>query len=333
MTAPLVVLAYDRTFVSGSLRDALRLRRGLYLGLALTWIVPAFLTSGLGGRGVGYGLGYSWWSYALTECWAVGHYLLLSLWPSPLVFDYGASFAVGPRGALPWACLLAALAWLSAAAFWRRSALGFAGVCFFLILAPSSSVVPVAYQPVAEHRMYLPLAALAAVLVAGAWARLGRRSLPLALAAAVALGVCAAGRNADYRSEVSLWAATARLRPGNPRAHLALASALAQESRHTEAAQEYAEAVRLDPTDFRARMDLGEELCGMGRPDEALAEYSRIAPPTPDVAALHYDIGLALERKGRTAEAAGQYGEALRIDPGYSRARAALRRMAPPART
>jgi tetratricopeptide (TPR) repeat protein len=332
VTAPLVVLAYDRTFVSGSFMDALRTRRGLYLGLALTWIVLALLSPGLGGRGVGYGLGYSWWTYALTECWAVGHYLVLSLWPHPLVFDYGAVIGIGPRKALPWACLLAVLAGFSAAGFARRGALGFAGVCFFLILAPSSSVVPVGYQPVAEHRMYLPLAAVIAVLVAGAWARLGRRSLPLAAVAALALGICAAGRNRDYRSEVTLWDATARARPGNPRARLALGSALSRESRHAEAAGEFTEALRLDPGDFRARMGLGQELSSMGRADEALAEYRRIAPLTPDLARLHYDIAVALERTGRGAEAAGQFREALRIEPGYAGALAGLRRVVPAVR-
>jgi protein O-mannosyl-transferase len=332
VTAPLVVLAYDRTFVSGSFGDALRRRRGLYLGLALTWIVLALLSPGLGGRGVGYGLGYSWWAYALTECWAVGHYLLLCLWPHPLVFDYGAVIGIGPRKALPWACLLVLLAGFSAAGFARRSALGFAGVCFFLILAPTSSIVPVAYQPVAEHRMYLPLAAVTAVLVAGAWARLGRRSLALAAAAAAALGICAYGRNADYRSEVTLWDATARARPGNPRARLALGDALSRESRHAEAAGEFTEALRLDPGDFRARMGLGQELYSLGRADEALAEYGRIAPLSPDIARLHVDIALALERTGRGAEAAGQFRDALRIEPGDAEAHAGLKRLVPSVR-
>jgi tetratricopeptide (TPR) repeat protein len=329
VTAPLVVLAYDRTFVSGSFRGALRARRGLYLGLALTWLLPGLLASGLGARGVGYGLGYSWWAYALSECWAVGHYILLSVWPHPLVFDYGASLGAGAAEILAWACLLTVLAGLSAAAFARRSALGFAGVCFFLILAPSSSLVPVAHQPMAEHRMYLPLAAVTAALAAGAWARLGRRSLPLLVAAALALGIAAALRNRDYRSEVSLWEATVRDRPGNPRARQALADALERESRHGEAAREYTEALRIDPGDYRSRLGLGEALYGMGRADDALAQYRGIAPLTPDSAELHCDIGLALERTGRLQEAVAQFGEALRIDPGCAGALAGLGRLAP----
>ena len=35
-TAPLIVLLYDRTFLAGSLRGALRRRYGLYLAMAAT---------------------------------------------------------------------------------------------------------------------------------------------------------------------------------------------------------------------------------------------------------------------------------------------------------
>jgi Tfp pilus assembly protein PilF len=331
-TAPLIVLAYDRTFVAGSLRGALRQRRGFYAGLASTWLVLALLSAGLRGRGVGYGLGYTWWGYALAECWAVGHYLILALWPYPLVLDYGTGIVGGLRDALPWACLLAVLLGLTALAFARKSALGFCGAWFFLILAPASSVVPVAFQPMAEHRMYLPLAAVVTAGVAAAWAWLGARSLALVSAAALALGLGAYARNRDYGSETSIWADTVLRRPGNPRARLALGEALSREARHAEAAAQFAEAVRLDPGDFEARGSLGLELFRMGRVDEALAEYRLIAPPTPDSAPLHCDIGMALERSGRSAEAIGQYREAIRLDPGLDEARAGLVRLgaAPP---
>jgi len=59
----------------------------------------------------------------------------------------------------------------------RKPMLGFLGAWFFAALAPSSSIVPVITQTVAEHRMYLPLAAVVALAVGGSFAWLGRRSL------------------------------------------------------------------------------------------------------------------------------------------------------------
>jgi len=330
VTAPLVVLAYDRTFVAPGLREALRLRGRLYLGLAATWLVPWLLAAGLRGRGLGFGLGYSWWGYGLAECWAVVHYLLLAAWPHPLVFDYGTRIVGSVGEALPWAMVLAALAAAAAAAFRRRTLLGFAGAWFFAILAPASSVIPVAFQPMAEHRMYLPLAGVVALFVGAAWALLGRRSLAVFLAAALALGMGTRLRNRDYRSETAIWSDTVLRRPSNPRARIALGSALAQEGRHAEAAGQFEAALKIDPGDAEARRNLGLALARMGRFDEALAQYRGIVRPAPDSAPLHCDIALALEGAGRREEAIAEYEQALRIMPGCVDARAGLERLRAP---
>ncbi len=319
-TAPLIVLAFDRTFVSGTFREALRLRWRVYLGLAGTWIVLALLTAGLRGRGVGYGLGITWWAYGFVECWVVLHYLLLALWPHPLVFDYGTEIVRTVAATLPWALAVAALVALAAAAFWRRSLAGFAGVWFFLILAPASSVIPVAFQPMAEHRMYLPLAGVAALFVAAVWALLGRRSLPVVLAAAGALGVATSLRNRDYRSEIAIWSDTVLRRPANMRARIALGGALAADERYEESARQFSAALQIEPYGFEARRNLALDLFHMGRNAEALELYLGIVPPTPDSAPLHYDIGMALDAFGRTDEAIGEYTRALRLDPGDAEA-------------
>jgi len=44
-------------------------------------------------------------------------------------------------------------------------AMGFSGRVVFPTLAPTSSVLPLATQTIAEHRMYLPLAAIIAGIV------------------------------------------------------------------------------------------------------------------------------------------------------------------------
>src|ERR1019366_8509421 len=77
------------------------------------------------------------------------------------------------------AALVAALVAATVWALVRRPALGFLGAWFFLILAPSSSFVPVATETMAEHRMYLPLIAVVVLAAVAAWAWLGRLSLVL----------------------------------------------------------------------------------------------------------------------------------------------------------
>jgi hypothetical protein len=327
VTAPLIVLAYDRAFVAGTFRRALRLRGGLYLGLAATWIIPVLLSAGLGRRGVGFGLGYSWWAYSLTEGWVVAHYILLAAWPYPLVLDYGIGIVGSVGDTVPWVIAILMIGAIAFDAFWRRSLLGFAGVWFFLVLAPSSSVVPVAFQPMADHRMYLPLAAVVAVFVGAFWELLGRLSLPLFLGLALVLGAGTVLRNRDYRTETSIWDDTVLRRPSNPRARIALGTALADEGKLAEAAEQFVAALRIDPGDFEARRSLGLVLYRMGRYSDALAQYGRLLPPKPDQAPFHHDVALALEAAGRNREAIGEYARALALDPGDTEARARLERL------
>jgi hypothetical protein len=91
VTAPLAVLLYDRTFITGSLVAALRLRPRFCACLAATWLLLAGLILGTDNRGAsaGFAAGIAWGDYALTQLHAIALYLRLALWPSPLVFNYG----------------------------------------------------------------------------------------------------------------------------------------------------------------------------------------------------------------------------------------------------
>jgi tetratricopeptide (TPR) repeat protein len=336
-SAPLIVLLYDRTFVSGSFREALGRRRIYYALLAATWLPLAFLVIRAGGhRSVtaGFGNGVTAWSYALTQCRAIALYLKLAFWPHPLVFDYGTAVATGFAAVAPQAALVLLLLAGTAAALWRRSASGFAGAWFFLILAPSSSFVPIVTQTMAEHRMYLPLAAVISLAVCGGLRLLAclpggrvslsraalRGSFALALALAAALACLTARRNEDYRSALSLWEDTLAKVPGNPRAHYNLGVLMDAAGRRREAVDRYREALKLDPSYAGAHVNLGiawmEE---PGRLDDAISEFQEAIRLKPDLAAAHNDLGGAWERTpGRLKDAVSQYEEAVRLDPDFA---------------
>lgn len=175
VTAPVLMLLYDRTFVAGTFRKAWQQRWGLFLGLSATWLPLALLVAGTGGSrngSAGFTGAIAPVSYWLTQFEAVARYLWLSVWPHPLVFDYGPFLVHGPGEVLPYALTVVALAALTVIALWRRPAIGFLGAWFFVILAPTS-VVPVATQTMAEHRVYLPLAAVVSMLAIGVYAMSG----------------------------------------------------------------------------------------------------------------------------------------------------------------
>ena len=261
-TAPIVVLLYDRTFLSGSFREAFRRRGALYLGLAATWAVfGAIMLLYKGSGAAGFGIStVTPWRYALTQPGVILYYLRLSFWPQPLCLDYSWPFATTFRQVAPEAIALAALLAATAWAVVRRPALGFLGAWFFLILAPTSSVMPI-NDACFEHRMYLSLAAVVAGAVIAAYAlirRLARhigalgpfgddRGVVLALAVAVALGCATFRRNADYRTEVSIWEDTTRKRPDNPRAWCNLGEAYVNASRYDEAIRACDKALDLEP--------------------------------------------------------------------------------------
>ena len=159
------------------------------------------------------------------------HYLALAFWPAGLCLDYGWPVAKGVEQIAPGAIVIGALLAATVWALVRRPKWGFVGAWFFLILAPTSSIMPIR-DLAFDHRMYLPLAAVVVAVILAAylgWERLAGaaqgRHLPgqflaaiLVLSAAVALGRATFLRNKDYATALSIWSDTARKAPGNARA-------------------------------------------------------------------------------------------------------------------
>jgi tetratricopeptide (TPR) repeat protein len=312
VSAPLMVLLYDRTFVSGTFQAAWRQGRAYYSILAATWIPLGLLVAGNGGnRGgsIGFGTGVSWWHHALSQFEAVARYLQLSVWPHPLVFEYGPFWRQSPQDIVPCATLVTALAAATVFALWRRPAGG-----FFAILAPTC-LMPGSTQIFVEHRMYLALAAVVALAVTAIHGLGGRRSLAVLVMLAGALGVLTHRRNLDYRSELALWQDTVAKRPFNSMAHSSLGSALVEAGRQPEAIAEFEAALRLWPDNIEAHTNLGEALSAAGRPAEALDHLQAALQLRPDYPEAQLNLGTALDRIGRTAEAIPHYEAALRAKP------------------
>ena len=326
VSAPLMVFLYDRTFVAGSFKEAWRRRWQFHLSLAATWLLLAYLVAGTATRGgtAGFDTVVTSWSYALTQCQAVVHYLRLAVWPHPLVFDYGTATVNSLAEVWPQALLLIAIVGGTVVALWRRPAWGFLGAWFLAILAPSSSVVPVASQTMAEHRMYLSLAAVVVLAVVGLHVWLGRRSWLACAALAVGFGGLTAWRNEDYHSELGIWADTVAKRPANARAHNNLGKAVFTLGHTAESVEHYQEAIRLQPTAPEPYYNLGLALARLNRRPEAIAQYEealRLQPKYPDA---HNNLGNAMLEGGRLAEAAAHYEEALRLKPDFAEAHSNL---------
>jgi protein O-mannosyl-transferase len=318
VTAPVLVLLYDRTFMAGSFAAAWRARRGYYLALASTWLVLAgLLISGGGTRGVaaGLGLGVSGWSYLLKQTEALVIYLKLAFWPHPLVLDYGNAVATS-LGEVWWQGLV--IASLLGGTLWalvRRPVLGFAGAAFFLILAPSSSVVPLVTQTIAEHRVYLPLAAVLGLGFVGLSRLLGARAWLGWGTIAVAFAGLTAARNHDYRDTLVIWTDTVEKYPRSARAQNNLAVELQRAGRAAEAVPHAEAAAALQPGYVSPHYIWGLAALDLGRVDEAIAHLERAVALESRHADAHLALGNALMRSGRPAEAAGHFATSLQLKP------------------
>ncbi|WP_414662673.1 tetratricopeptide repeat protein [Horticoccus sp. 23ND18S-11] len=364
VTVPVVAWLVDRTFLAGSFGAAWRARRWLHGALAGTWLLLAWLvTQGGGGRGVaaGFELGVSSWSYLLKQCEALVHYLQLTVWPHPLVVDYGTAVVRSAADVFWQGVLVLAGLGVTVWALMRRPVAGFLGAWFFLLLAPSSSVVPLVTQTMAEHRMYLALAAPiagAVVFLLGRWPG-GAARIVLGVVA-VGWGAVTVARNRDYRDALTLWSASVADYPRSARAHNNLALVLQQQGRHDaardhfaralaidpayatghynagvamlaerrfeEAAARFETALRLAPRHVDALVNLGNALVQLRRPTEAIPYFERALGLRP-AADVYYNLGVACADAGRGEAAAGHFTAALKRDPRLPEAHVQLARL------
>ncbi|MEI6149993.1 MAG: hypothetical protein WCS01_12900, partial [bacterium] len=252
VTAPFMLFLYDSLFAAGSWRDALRLRWRVHLALVLTLGIFAMLflmgmaqameDGGLFERGI------TPWRYALTQPGVILHYLRLSFVPTSLCLSYRWPFAQSL--AEVWRPLLAVLG-LLAITLWgllRRKAFAFPMAWFFGILAPTSSILPIA-DAAFEHRMYLPLAGVITLVVVGGytvserWLHQSLRlrtlhpALVMLIAALVAVWftTLTRARNLDYRSEDAVWQDVIKKRPDNFKITVAMSGELIGAGKFDEA--------------------------------------------------------------------------------------------------
>ena len=315
--APLLAAAHDRIFFFSDRRAAWTAKGRLHLALGATWILLAACVA-FQGRPESAGFGPelpSSWEYLRTQGGVIAHYLRMCFWPHPLIFHYEWPVARTAGAILPGAALVLALLGATALAFARRPPAGFLGAWFFVILAPSSSVVPI-YHIAAERRMYLPLAAVACAVVLTARRALAPRTqAALLTAAALVLALLTVARNEDYRTRYPLERRDLAWPPASASAWNAHGAWLARNGRLEEAISCYRKAEELRPVSRTTHVNLASAWIKLGRLEEAEDSVQRallVDPLHPDV---HYRLGVIRLRQGRLREARESFESALRADP------------------
>jgi len=342
-TAPLMVLLFDRVFLAANFREIAKRRWALYAGLACTLLFMAdggFLpnminavnklptTAAAPPKGLG---GIPPMMYAATQPGVILHYLKLTVFPVGLCFDYWWPVATTASRIVPQALGILLLVGTAVYALKRRPALGFCGLWFFLILAPTSSIRPL--NSVAfEHRMYLSLAGLVALFVVGGYYLLQRSAqtkpegtrwlmqrggFAAALLVAVGLGALTFQRNALYHSELAMWQDVVDKAPHNPRVRSNLSLALARTGEFDEAIDHLEHALKLWPDYGEAHNNMAMCLLRKNKPAEALHHADEALKVWSDNPDAHVNKAGALADLGRPTEAIPHYQRVLELKPDY----------------
>lgn len=318
-TAPVLLLLYDRTFGAGSFHDALRLRWRRHAAYAAGWLLLGGLVLSTGSRGGSAGATSvaSLLAYLSTQVGGVIGYLRLTFWPTRLIFDYGMETTPFAE-VVPQAVLLAGLLGAAAFAFWRRPVVGFGLAAWFILLAPSSSIVPVITQVLVEHRAYLPTAVVATLVSCGLFLLLGRRPAWLCgvtLLAAVALATLTIRRNELFRNAQDVWHDTIAKRPLNSRAHFSLAVELQRAGRVTDALPHFRRALELRPDSSEGRHGYGMALIVTGDREEGVRQLEAALAIQPRRLDTIVNLGQTLLALRRSEAAVSWLEKAVEIDP------------------
>ena len=311
VAGPLLVVLFERAFLVPTWH-AMRARWRFHLAVAATWLVLiACIVAGPPNPTVGFDaqVKVTPLEWLFTQAGVLVHYVTSTVWPSALrtVYDWPIVRSAG-AATLPGLAvlvLLAVVAWQ-----WRRRPWsGWLGALFFLLLGPTSSVMPIVTEVVAERRMYLPMLA---VLV------------PVVIAIA-GLDRWLAGAGLAAGQRVALWGV------------LGAAPVVAAIATTRDYAPAYASQARFWTLAYERNelqsdsLLVGSILSGYarvlndrGRGDEALAMLERAmrCPARQGVVPLNYSI--ALRARGRLADAERVLREAIAETPDWATARGEL---------
>ncbi len=262
---------------------------------------------------------FTWYQYFFTQCRAIWVYIRLFLLPygQNLDYDFPISRNVFEHGAIFGLAGLAILG-IGAILYRRRFPLASYGfLSFLLLLAPTSSFVPI-LDPIAERRMYLAFPGLLLVVVE--FLRRVRIS-PAALAGVLSAVLAAAAaltwqRNQVWTSAVALWEDTVAKSPNKSRPRFQLAYAYYQAGRCGQAVREYENVARLTKPDYRLLVDWALACDCAGNPGEALAKL-RQAAAMEKKAHVYALMGMIHGKQQQRAEALEALDTAARLDSNY----------------
>ena len=304
------------------LKDQIRSRLTLYVPIVFGGVLAAIkiIHSLRNGTSAGMSIGVTPYQYALTQCRVILTYLRLFLFPIDQSGDWEMPFyrSLTDHGAwLYVSCMLVLLGGIVLS--YRRARLFSFGLAVFLvILAPTSSVVPI-NDALAERRMYVPIIGLILASVAVA-ERLSRNSAILRIGATACLIFAAFltyQRSRVWGNDIVFWKDVIQQNPSNACAHLGLGSSYMLHRRFADAIKEYDAIDRLSGPSEKIILARILAYQYSNNSDLALDGLHKVAAMHP-TAFTYGQIGHIEAVLGHNQESLAAFNSALTLDPKYA---------------
>jgi Tfp pilus assembly protein PilF len=330
VAGPLLVLIYDRLFLADSFRQIARERKYFYVALfaCLGLIYLNLKMAGFHRTSLATQDELSSWQYLKIQAQVIMRYLRLSVWPTDLTIDY-AGFPTDQTllDVLPHALFILAMLAATVIGLARRRPAAYCGAWFFLILAPTSSILPLPTELATERRMYLPLMALVALAVIGGYALLERltrekpsRNRATALAggglALVLVGLetnQTVTRNAEYKNPPEMWVDVAARWPNNSRAYTNLGIEALNANDPAAAKLLFLKAISVNPRGYVAMNNVATIYRLEGDRTAAAAALDDAIKIKPDYGPAYLSLGLVHRDDGDLDAAERYLREAIRL--------------------
>jgi tetratricopeptide (TPR) repeat protein len=284
-------------------------------GVAMVWRLMFSATS------AGFGMkDLPWYQYLFTQFRALFVYLGTFVLPVNLTadWDFPISRTIVDRGSVFGLAALVAL--LAAAWVWRRRfpLATYGMLVFFLLMAPTSSIMPIK-DPLVERRLYFSMIGLLLVAVdVLSRVRLSERALAgVAVGVALVAAVGTHARAAVWSTPVALWEDTVRKSPKKPRAYLQLAQSYYDAGDYGKAIEAFDRVRQIEPPDYNTLINQALAYQGLNRLDEALARL-REAAAIEGTAHVYSQIGMVHAQRGQRAEALEALAAAEKADPNWA---------------